>query len=301
LTDSRDLSSCNRLMEKLVSTEKIDNHRPEIFRYFDYRLFLKDYFEFLSKKDRKYSMRWIAQKAGLKSPQLLTMILKNERKLSTENAQLIAHALGFSEKEEEYLLILLELESASHKEKQLEILDRIRFQFQNGLFKDLTDTGFEYIRKWFYPAIREMCAIKDLNMNANIIAEAFAISGEEAQEALDLLVDRGFLSLEKDQYRRAESSIKAADYVSPLIMAQYHLQMLEQSFKAMQLKRDIRHFDCLTVALSSKDIEIVRDKIRQFIREIDMIGEQAGKRDDVFQMNIQFFSMTGGRLQGSSK
>ncbi|HWU44172.1 MAG TPA: TIGR02147 family protein [Bdellovibrio sp.] len=274
-------------------------NRPEIFRYFDYRLFLKDYFTHLSAKDKKYSMRWIAQRAGLKSPQLLTMILKGERKLSVENAQLLSLGLNLSEKEEEYLLVLLELESAQYKEKQLEILDRIRYQFQNGLFKDLTDNGFEYIRQWFYPAIREMCAIKDLQITPNLLAHSLNISLDEASESLQLLVQWGFLKLEGNKYLRSEPSIKASDYISPLVMAQYHLQMLERAFQAAQLKRDLRHFDSLTIALPSRDMEKIREKIRQFVREIDMMGESASKRDDVFQLNIQFFSVTGGRLQGA--
>ncbi len=271
-------------------------NRPEIFRYLDYRVYLRDTFEQLANANRKYSQRWVAMKAGLKSPQLISMILKGDRKLSVENAQLLALALGFSAKEEEYLLILVELENASHQEKQLEILDRIRFQFQNGLFKDLPDSGVEYIRKWFYPVIRELCVLKDFTVSPGTIARALAIGEDEANEALELLVRCGFLREIIGGYKRTEPSIKAADYVSPMIMLQYHLQILERAFQAVQLNRDIRHFDSLVVALSSRDIECVKEKIRQFIREIDMLGESSAKRDDVFQLSVQFFSLTGGRV-----
>ncbi len=80
-------------------------------------------------------------------------------------------------------------------------------------------------------------------------------------------------------------------------MLQYHLQILERAFQAVQLRREFRPFDNLVVALPHKDVETVRDKIRQFVRELDMLGEGAGRRDDVFQLNIQFFSLTGGRAR----
>lgn len=279
----------------------MESVKPVLFKYLDYRSYLKDLFAYLLESNRKYSQRWIAKKAGLKSPQLISMVLKGDRKLSVENAQLLAMALGFTEKEEEYFLILIELEQAQAKEKQLEILDRIRFQFQNGLFKDIPDSGYEYIRKWFYPAIREVYSLKNVRVKPKDLAEVLQISAEEMKEGMDLLVNLGFLKKIETGYERAEPSLRAEDYVSPMVMVQYHLQLLEKAFQAVQLKRDFRHFDSLIVALSHKDIDAVRTKIHQFVREIDMIAESSGRRDDIFQLSIQFFSLTGGRLPEVNK
>lgn len=274
--------------------------KPEIFQYLDYRKFLRDSLDFLARKDRKFSQRWLAQKAGWKSPQLLTMILKGQRKLSVEQAQLLSLGLKLSEKEEEYLLVLVELENAEHQEKQLEILDRIRFQFQNGFFKDLPIEGYEYLKKWQYPVVREICALKDFRVNEKIISRALDIPETESSEILTSLLAIGFLKKEGDFFLRKDAeSLKASDYVSPMIMLQYHLQILERAFHAVQLNRELRHFESLVVALPLKDMEKFREKIRQFVREIDMMCESSAKKDDVFQLSIQFFSLTGGRLRKS--
>ena len=98
----------------------LDHDRPDICRYLEYREFLRDFFDWLGARDRKRSRRWIALRAGLKSPQLISMILKGDRKLSFENAQLLSLAMGLSPKETEYLVVLVELENASQREKQLE-------------------------------------------------------------------------------------------------------------------------------------------------------------------------------------
>ncbi len=275
--------------------------RPEIFKYLEYRSYLKDYFQFLIDQDPKFSQRWIAQRAGLKSPQLLSMILKGDRKLSTETAQLLSTPLGLNEKEEEYLNVLIELESANHMERQLEILDRIKFQFQNGLFKDLPDSGYEYLKKWYYPVVREFCAIKNLKIDPTLISHCLEISNEEAGRTLEYLIQLGFLKRVGEEILRAEPSLKASDFVSPLLMAQYHLQVIERAFHAMQLKRELRHFESLVFSLPTKQIDSVKEKIRQFIRELDMIAENSPRRDDVFQLSIQFFSLTGGRLKEYQK
>ena len=52
---------------------------PNIFDYMDYRLFLKDQLEYLQSRDRKFSQRWVAKRAGFKAPQLLSMIVQGHR------------------------------------------------------------------------------------------------------------------------------------------------------------------------------------------------------------------------------
>jgi uncharacterized protein (TIGR02147 family) len=280
-----------------MDAQKLCRVRPDIFRFLDYRDYLREFFSYLSTKDSKFSQRWVAQKAGMRSPQLISMILKGGRKLGIDNAQLLAMALGLDPKEEEYLLVLIELENASHQEKQLEILDRIRTQFQNGLFKELSPTGHDILKNWYCLAIREFCALKNFTITTENIAAALAIAPDDAEEALQLLLRLGFLRAKAGGYERSEPSLRAEDHVNPLLMAQYHLQILERAFQAVQLNRELRHLDSLVLALSSRDIETVREKIRQFIREIDMLGETSSRRDDVFQLSIQFFSLTGGRAK----
>ena len=272
--------------------------RPDIFSYLDYRSFLREFLTYLQSCDKKFSMRWVAKKSGIQSPQLLTMIIKGQRKLSVDNAELLALTFKLSEKEQEYLEILLELELAKNKERQIEVLDRIRFQFQNGLFKELPVFKTEYLHKWHHAVTRELLGIRQFPYSAKAIAEALAISENEAEESLQLLLHLGLLQKKAGAYVKAETSLRAADYSSPLVMLQYHLQILERAFHAVQVTRDLRHFDSLIVALPYGQIETVREKIRQLIREVDMLGESAGKRDDVFQLSVQFFSTTAGRLKG---
>ncbi len=73
--------------------------RPIILNYLDYRVYIRDKIAFLQSQNRKYSQRWIAQKAGFKSPQLISMILSGQRSLSENNAQLLAYALGLTAEE----------------------------------------------------------------------------------------------------------------------------------------------------------------------------------------------------------
>ncbi|MCX6109805.1 MAG: hypothetical protein NTZ90_09425 [Proteobacteria bacterium] len=57
---------------------------PNIFDYMDYRLFLKDQPEYLQSRDRKFSQRWVAKRAGFKAPRCCPKRLMPELKELTQ-------------------------------------------------------------------------------------------------------------------------------------------------------------------------------------------------------------------------
>ena len=275
-------------------------NRPIISQYLDYRLYIKEYISYLQSKNKKYSQRWIAKKAGFNSPQLISMIISGHRSLSSENAQLLSYAFDLSAEEEEYFNLLIELSQTKNADAQMELINKIKIHFEEGIFKELPDTGFEYLRKWYYPVIREMVIVTGFQNKPEWIARALQIEVEEVKIAISTLLELGFLiGTDDGKLQRNEPSIKAMDYVSPMIMAKYHLQMLERSFNALSLPREFRFFDTLTVSISNKNAEKVRSILQKTIREIDLLAESSPKREDVYQLNLQFFSHTQGRLEKS--
>lgn len=273
-----------------------EQQAPDIFNYLDYRSFLKDRISYLQNKNKKYSQRWIAQKAGLKSPQLISMILSGQRSLSATNAQLLSVALDLSEREEEYFLLIVDLAHLENSEKQMELVSKIKTHFKNGLFKEIPDEGLEYIRKWYYPAYRELVALKTFRDDPEKVAPSLGISADQVIEARDLLLQLGFLEFKDGKLQRTQPSLHAPDYVSPVVMAHYHLQMLEKSFNALSLPREHRYFDNLTIALPKKLLPEMQEMIRRWIRELDLLAESYPQKDEVYQLNLQFFSLTQGRL-----
>jgi uncharacterized protein (TIGR02147 family) len=278
------------------SMDIIESTAPDIFNYLDYRSFLKDRIAYLQSKNKKYSQRWIAKKAGFKSPQLISMILSGQRSLSSTNAQLLSLALDLSDKEEEYFLLTVDLAHLDNSEKQMELVAKIKTHFKNGLFKEISDEGLEYIRKWYYPAFREMVALKNYNDSAETSAEALGLTVEQIQEARNLLLELKYLELKDGKLQRTQPSLHAPNFVSPVVMAHYHLQMLEKSFNALSLAREHRYFDNLTIAVPKKLLPEMHEMIRRWIRELDLLAESYPQKDEVYQLNLQFFSLTQGRL-----
>src|SRR5271170_1658094 len=86
--------------------------RPDIFRYLDYRAFLKDLFQHLKKTRREFSIRSIATECQIASG-YLPMVLAGRRNLSFGILERILPHLHLNRTEERFLENLVRLGSES--------------------------------------------------------------------------------------------------------------------------------------------------------------------------------------------
>ena len=89
------------------------------------------------------------------------MILKGTRNLTKEIAASLAYALELSDEEEDYLLLLIDLQDSKMSDRREDILQQIRSQFQGGLFTNLQRDDIEYLSKWYYQVVREATGLKN--------------------------------------------------------------------------------------------------------------------------------------------
>jgi uncharacterized protein (TIGR02147 family) len=268
--------------------------RPEILDYMDYRLFLRDHLDWLQGRDRKYSQRWVARRAGFKAPQLLSMILKGDRNLAKDKVPELAAALKLAPQETEYLQFIVELAQCTSHQEQRALIDRIQTIFRNGLFAPLEGESVEVFRDWYYPAIREIVTIEGLDASAAAIGARLGITAEEAEAAIALLVARGLLRrTEGGRLERADPSIRTVnEKVYRVMFNAWHLKMLEMSFTAMHLDRDVRHFEGLTFAVPRRLMPQLRQAIERFFRELDFFVEAQTGRDEVMHVHLALFPLT---------
>lgn len=74
--------------------------RPKIFDYHDYRIFLKDFFDYSKEKNGKFSFRFFAQRAGFNSGSILKLVIDGKKNLTNESINKISN--GFKLKKREY-------------------------------------------------------------------------------------------------------------------------------------------------------------------------------------------------------
>ncbi len=262
---------------------------PEILEYLDYRAFLRDHLKHMHACNAKYSQRWVARQAGIKSPHLISMIISGSRSLNLANVRPLAQAMKLGERETSYLEILVELEEATDRHRQQELTNRIQVEFRNGMFRDIPTSGLEILKHWYLPVLRELVTLEDFQSDPKWIAEKIGITPQEAETGLSLLVEKGFLQVEQGSYRRSDPSIHTPEKGYPITIANFHLQMLERSFHGHAQTRENRYFEALTMGIAREDLPMFIEITKRYFREIDMLAESRDKKDAVYQVNLQLF------------
>lgn len=266
----------------------------DILDYMDYRAFVRERLAHLGTVDKKYSQRWVAKRAGFKSPQLLSMILQGQRNLARDKAPDLAKALKLDERESGYFQLLVELSECTTQDAQKSLMQKLQAHFKDGLFSAIEGDGVEIFREWWYPATREIVTLKDAEPTPGWIANRLGISEEQAKAALETLLARGFLKEEGGRLVRSEPSVRTArNKIYPMFLAAYHMKVLEQAFAAVRLGRDRRHFEGLTFAIPRALMPQIKEMIQRFFREVDMLVEsQPAAREEVVHLHVELFPLT---------
>lgn len=269
----------------------MSDQRPDVFSYLDPISFLRDSIEFL-KKQRKFSSRMFARRAGFGSPSYLKMILDEKRRISVKASQKIAKALGLKTQESKFFELLVSYNrSSDSKEKEDLYRGLIRFKKFVKIQKADVDY-FLYYSHWWNIVIREALSTHWEQKNLNEIQELLQLSEKDLSESLQLLSDIGLIEKSKENFKIKEISIQTPKQMQNLSVRSFHQAMLDKSKLALEkLPVEERDISAVTIALTKEQFEEIRNRISQFRREINSGYSGEKNAEQVYQINFQIFPL----------
>ena len=270
---------------------------PDLFKYLDYRHYLKDYYrEQKEKKGSRFSFRSFARAAGLSSPNFLKLVMDGKRNLGPEGIVHFIKALRFNKEEAAYFENLVHFNQASTDDERNEWYKRLSTSKKYREVKQIEKDYFVYFSRWYYAAIREMVLLPDFKEDPDWIARKLSppITTREATTALELLQKMGFLKRDKTvRLIQSERNITTAREVQSLAISNFHRQMIKQAAESIErTTADKRDISSLTVALSKEKFQEAKRRIQEFRRELNILLSEDGKSDSVYQINFQIFNLS---------
>jgi uncharacterized protein (TIGR02147 family) len=275
----------------------------DVFAYLDYRAYLRDYYQARKRGARGFSYRSFSRRAGLTSPNYLKMVIDGTRNLSPAMAERFAEACSLKGDEQRYFIDLVAFGQAQTLAERDRHYARLTgFQRYRQAHKlDLAHAA--YYSAWYMPAIRELAARADFQVNPDWIARQLvpAISGADAQRALDTLLELGLL------VREADGSVKQQDVLLStgaetrgLHIANYHRAMMQRAMESIDLiapqERDI---SSLTLCLGRDGVRAFKERVQRFRKELLELSALESDPEQVVQMNFQLFPLS--RKRGARK
>src|SRR5262245_11343971 len=98
----------------------------DLFKYLDYRRFLKDYYtEQKAKRGSAFSFRSFARLAGLSSPNFLKLVMDGKRNLGPEGIKSFAKALKLGKEESSYFENLVHFNQSATDDERNEWYKRL--------------------------------------------------------------------------------------------------------------------------------------------------------------------------------
>jgi uncharacterized protein (TIGR02147 family) len=273
----------------IMKTKRV---RPEIYRYLDYRLFLRDLISYKKDSESVFSNRYIVEKAGYSSPTALKHVVDNKRNLSSEAAQKFSGALGLSNTEREYFVMLVRF----NQEPLLPERERLFAQLKTKRIKNLPlrihEEQYDVLSDWWHLAVREIVMLPDFKKSSKWIAKVLtpSITSLQAAQSLTLLKKTGLLRKKNGKWAQSEPVIATDPQVGSIVAARHHRRMIALGIEAMdRFEENEREISGTTLRIAGKDVPALREKIREFRKQLLGFAEQSRNADQVYQMNIQFF------------
>lgn len=267
---------------------------PDIFNYYDYRLYLNDLVSYERQRSPVFSHRYIVQKAGFKSPTALKHVIDGKRNLSLEAANRFATALKIEGIPRHYFLTLVlfnQSESLAEQEKYLnELLELKRAENPSRLNED----RFEVLSQWYHLAIREIVDLPDFKNSAKWIARVLCpqITPFEASQSLQLLKRLELVTKIDGKLQPADRIIATENQVHSVKAIEFHRQMIQRGAEAItRFVSDEREISGTTLRISRQDVVNVKMLLREFRKKMLALAVNSSDADQIYQLNFQFFPL----------
>lgn len=269
---------------------------PDVLHYSNYRTYLQDYYEFKKAEQPAFSHRYFAQKAGLTSPNYLKLVMDGQRNLTKKTLVKFMAALGLKGKRAEFFENLVFFNQAdSLPERNLYYGNILRVRAKAGL-RRLDEEQFQLFSDWRNIVVRELAAVKGFRPDARWIVKKLggSITEKEAEDSLKLLSSMGLLKKTANGFAQADSNITTSDEVRSLLVKNYHHQMIRMGDAALDnLPAAQRDISSITIPIHAKDFSRIKEQIQLMRKELLNLGAEPGAGEEVIQVNIQLFPLTG--------
>lgn len=271
--------------------------KPLIFEYTDYRDFLRDLYRHCkSLSPQSFSYRSFALRTQMSSPNYLKRVIDKERHLSVQTLHRFAKAFQLKNNEVHFFELLVHYTKAKTAAQKEFYFTRMRQFKKFRLHQNLLSDQYDYFSRWYIPAIREMVLLKNFKEDARSIAKRFdpPLQEKEVSEAIELLLRLGLLIRDRSgRLALQEPNLSTGAEISSASIWRYHREMLGQAIRALEQPAKERNIACMTLSVSQKQYERLKEKIQGFFAEIgNWIDEEKEPRELVCQLNIQQFKLT---------
>lgn len=270
--------------------------RPNIYEYLDYRLFLKAFLAYRKKESAAFSYRSFSRMAGFRSPNFLKLVIDGERNISLQAIPSFAKAFKLTKTESDFFENLVLFNQAKIAEEKNRYYERISRSKSYHDAKPLEASQYAYFSNWYFVALRELVLLKNFKEDPRWINKKLKTRThpDEIKRALRILIELKLLYRDGEgRLRQTVEKISTSPEMGALAVLNFHREMLKKAQDSLENSRTSdRDISALTVAVSKKQFERIKERLQEIRREIHAISAEPGEKESVYQINLQMFNLS---------
>ncbi len=237
--------------------------------------YLKSEFIRRSRRNSNYSLRSFARSLGMDSS-TLSAIIRGKRNVSFKMAK--------------RLLDQLELQPTTRKKIVQSLLNAKESKSKS--YFEISSDVLATISSWENFAVLSLLETEDAKSSSAWVAERLKINLGRAIEVVDQLERLGLIVKENGKWSVTHKELTTSQDVPSSALRKAHKEYIEKSIASMEsVPVNLRDLTGMTMAIDSSKIAEAKELIKNFRRDLANLLE-AGKRDEVYRVNIQFYPLT---------
>ncbi len=269
--------------------------RPEIFKYSDYRTFLKDWLVFKKASQSKFSLRGLSRQAGLASG-YLPMVTGGKRELSQAALSKLIPFLGLNPAEQSFFENLLVLGISDSHEARVIAIERMQDYKKYQTHNQKDNEVYTYLSHWYYVAIREMADLAGFQLEAEWIQSKlnYSVPLKDIKDAIEFLKINEYLKInEKGEVIPPEKSLNCSGPIYRMALAKFHREIFDLAIQSIdRVNSSDRNIQGHTMAVSSEGFLKAQDILNEAIEKIREIGRAEQNGDRVYHLEVALFPFT---------
>ncbi|MCF0224772.1 MAG: TIGR02147 family protein [Fibrobacter sp.] len=281
-------------MEKV---EEKKSAEPDVLQYTNYRVYLRDYYEFKKKTIPAFSLRFFAEKAGLSSHAHLKLTIDGKRNITKNTVTKLIQGLGLENQRAAYFESLVFFNQAqTDEDKKIYYAQLVKASPRSKLHK-MDQAQLRIFKEWHHSVILEMVGLRDFRPIPEQVSKRLRglVTPSQVSESLNLLLELGLLVKTANGYRQSNPLITTDDEVKDIMVKLYHFQMLKLAQTMLSdLHGKERDVSALTFGIKRSDFTNLKKHLQLMRKELLDFSAKSGEAEEVVQINLQLFPLTQG-------
>ena len=273
----------------------MEGKRPQIYKYDNYRVYLKDWFAWMKEVRSGFSYRVFARLTGFKAPNQLLLIINGQRNIALTSIGKYFTVLKLKPGEQKYFESLVKFNQADDMAAKKGYFQQLSaYWLKRGSF--LEPSQQKYLSNWYYAAIREMVNLAGFKEDGSWIAKRLGglVTPPQARQAIEVLLELGLLKRDaKEKLVQSSTYVTTGDEVQSVAAYLYHDQMIKLARDSLREKPSSeRNLTALTFTLRRSDYEQVVSEINDLRKRVIAVLQNRTIQDEdeaLYQLNVHLF------------